>query len=113
MTRDWNAARQRYLSDPMSVRLGNLASTLTRLASATQRTSQRLIVVQLLRECIYFIEWNGLQAGASLPASLVPLQVELARWSRRLSLQPNLELGPLARYASEQAQQALQMAGYL
>ena len=75
--------RERFLRDAVPVRLGNLASNLSRLASCARRPAQWETVLTLLSESERFIEWTGPEAADALQPELVRVQVELAWWGLR------------------------------
>ena len=78
-----DSVRQRYLRDPLPVRLGGLAADLARLASCAENPQNQSAVVSLLEEGKYFAEWAA--DGAPLPVqeALAQMQLSLAIWHRR------------------------------
>ncbi|MDY6939770.1 MAG: hypothetical protein SWY16_19225 [Cyanobacteriota bacterium] len=78
--RDWTVLKQRYLQDELPVRLGNLASNLTRIKSRCQNTANRDLVEGLLQESKLFIEWTAPDAEIEVAGELVELQIQLAQW---------------------------------
>ncbi|MBD2310209.1 hypothetical protein H6G20_00750 [Desertifilum sp. FACHB-1129] len=78
--KDWNALKERYLRDDLPIRLGNLASNLTRIKSRCQNPANGEVVESLLQESKLFIEWTALDAEVEVAAELVELQVQLACW---------------------------------
>jgi len=74
---DWQRLKARYDRLSWQHRLGNLASTLAR--SATASTSSRSItsVPDLLREGMWIIEWSAPDAPLDVLADLAPMQLEL------------------------------------
>src|SRR5437762_10797329 len=82
----WQAVqnqRERFMSDPVPVRLGNLASTLARVASCAAHPERHDLVYRLLTEAQYFIECTGPDADPAVQPDLVELQLELAFWRLR------------------------------
>jgi len=77
---DWDALKLRYLQDSLPVRLGNLASNLSRIKSRCQNQANRELVESLLQESKLFIEWTAKDAEVEIAAELVELQVQLACW---------------------------------
>ncbi|TXT23563.1 MAG: hypothetical protein FD131_5196 [Rhodocyclaceae bacterium] len=49
--------RQRFLRDPLPIRLGGLAADLARIASFSENPANRHAVASLLEEGKYFAEW--------------------------------------------------------
>jgi hypothetical protein len=96
------------------VRLGNLASSLARLADFT-RLQDAAGVDRLTRECISFLEWVGPDAEPAIQPNLVQIQRELARWSRRWDTEPRDEAlrEELRRFAREQSDRVLEWSGLL
>ena len=77
------AIRQRFLRDPLPIRLGNLASDLARVASWSDNPANRAVVASVLEESKWFAEWATPEAPLETQALLAELQVMLAVWERR------------------------------
>ena len=77
------AVRERYLRDPLPIRLGGLAADLARIASCVEDSQDRDAVASLLEESKYFAEWAAMRAPVETQAVLAELQVLLALWHRR------------------------------
>src|SRR2546423_10788066 len=75
----------RYMRDPLPIRLGNLSSSLGRLADSIDRPERRQIALDMIDECKWFIEWTGAEAQTEVAADLVRIQVILAGWQRTLA----------------------------
>lgn len=78
-----DTVRERYLRDPLPVRLGGLAANLSRMASFARNPANSAVVDGLFEESKYFIEWTIRDAQIEEQAELVQLQVQLAVWHRR------------------------------
>lgn len=78
--RNWNVLKERYLRDELPIRLGNLASNLTRIKSRCQNVANRELVESLLQESKLFIEWTARDAEVEIAAELVELQIQLSLW---------------------------------
>ena len=78
--KDWQAIRERYLKDPLPLRLGGLAANLARIKSFSDHPDHGDVVENLLNESKFFIEWTAFHAELELQAELVELQVQLACW---------------------------------
>lgn len=74
------AIRERYLRDPLPIRLGGLATNLARVQSFSDHPDHCHVVERLLEESKYFIEWTALEANPNLQAELVELQRCMAQW---------------------------------
>lgn len=109
------AKKERYLSDKITTRLGNLASSLARLATYVSRRSPREAVLHLLREAEYFIDWTGPQVAPEIQSDLAEMQVELARWRLRCDRSPSNEIDreAVASFARDSSQRVLQWSGLL
>jgi len=74
------ARKDRYLRDPLPVRLGNLASNLARIRSIAPRPELGDATKRVIRESEHFAEWAGKDAELQVQVELVELQRRLARW---------------------------------
>lgn len=83
--RDWTLIRERYLRDPVPVRLGSLAANLRRIRSFADHEANLAAVESLLDESKFFIEWTAGEAEIDIAAELIELQIQLARWQRNWS----------------------------
>jgi len=72
--------RQRFLKDPLPIRLGNLAATLGRIASSARESSSPSVVADLLDEAKHLIEWTAADTEAETGAELVQLQRLISLW---------------------------------
>src|SRR3990167_1533442 len=78
-----DALRERYLRDPLPIRLGNLASSLARIASCSENPKNHEVVTSVLEESKYFAEWAAPEAPVEIQAVLAEVQGQLALWQRR------------------------------
>ena len=107
--------RDRYLRDPLPIRLGGLAANLARVASFAPKSPGPAVVDSLLYESKYFIEWSAPAAPIEVAAVLVELQLELARWQDRWS-KTNSDAGvqqEIAQFARDWSDRLLEMSGLL
>ena len=74
--------RERYLRDPLPIRLGGLAADLARIASFSESPRNRDAVASLLEEGKYFAEWTAHDADSDTKAVLAEVQGQLALWQR-------------------------------
>lgn len=81
--KDWTHIQERYLRDPLEVRLGGLAANLSRVKSFAAHDGNRELVESLLEESKFFIEWTAGSADLNTAAEMVELQIQLARWGQR------------------------------
>ncbi|MGH9800428.1 MAG: hypothetical protein ACRD82_08700 [Blastocatellia bacterium] len=72
--------QERYLRDPLPVRLGGLAANLARVKSFSDHHNHRETVRSLLTESQHFIEWTAADASLPQQVELLELQRTLARW---------------------------------
>ncbi len=63
--------RERFLRDPLPRRLGGLAATLGRISSSARKSTNPMIVANLLDEAKHLIEWTA--ADAEPEAASEPL----------------------------------------
>jgi hypothetical protein len=75
-----SALRDRYLRDPLPVRLGGLAANMARIRSFSDHPAHQDAVARLVHESKLFIEWTAPEATASVQAILADCQRQLARW---------------------------------
>lgn len=74
------ALRERYLKDPLPVRLGGLAANLARVRSFSNDPRHERLVAGMLEESKWFIEWAAAGAPPDIQGLLVECQRQLARW---------------------------------
>jgi len=74
--------RERYIKDPLPVRLMGLAADLSRVASSARRATGAEAVAAMLEESQYLIEWSAGEAPVEMAEHMVNLQVLLALWRR-------------------------------
>lgn len=74
--------RERYLKDPVPIRLLGLAADLGRVASSARRATGAEAVAALLEESQCLIEWTAAETPPAVAEELVRLQVLLALWRR-------------------------------
>ena len=72
--------RDRFLRDPLPVRLGGLAADLLRIASCVEDPRERDALVSLLEEGKWFAEWAAEDAPLEVQERLAEVQVRLACW---------------------------------
>ena len=72
----------RYMKDPLPLRLGGLAADLARIASSARRESGAAVVDAMIEESRWFIEWTSAEAEPEVAAELVGIQRLRGRWSR-------------------------------
>ncbi len=84
--------RERYEQLDWPQQIGNLASTMARIASRSVSADYDTLVSSLLREGALLIEWSAPHVPALLLLDLAPLQRELIVWRQ---LWPQEELRPL------------------
>ena len=75
-----DARKERYLRDPLSIRLGNLASNLARIRSIATQPELGEAAKRVVRESKHFVEWAGKDAELQVQIELLDLQKQLARW---------------------------------
>jgi len=79
---DREKQRERFLRDPLPHRLGGLAATLGRISSSARKTSDPVVVSDLLNEARRLIEWTAGDAEPEVAAELVRIQTLLTIWQK-------------------------------
>lgn len=113
--RDWTAIRERYLLDGLPIRLGGLATNLSRIKSFAAHEASREAVESLIDESKFFIEWTAAEAESHTAAVLVELQIQLARWQwnwARIWADPE-QRRQVAEQSSAWSKRVLEMSGLL
>jgi hypothetical protein len=100
---------ERYSLLPWTHQLGNLASTLARIASRVHEPRHDDLVDSLLREAATFIEWSAPHVPAGLLIDLAAMQREILAWHR---IWPHDVVRPIiALYARDASDRLLVKAG--
>ena len=113
--KDYTVIRERFLRDPLSVRLGGLAANLSRIKSFASNENNKVLVESLIDESKHFIEWTAHEAEIETAAQLIELQVQLALLQIKLN---NLWLEPeqrkkISEISNAWSQQVLIASGLL
>lgn len=113
--KDWTAIRERYMRDPLPVRLGGLAANLSRIKSFSANDNSRETVASLIDESKMFIEWTASQADINTAALMVDVQVQLSLWQLRWHgiWQNEDKRKQLAEKSGLWSKQILEMSGLL
>lgn len=74
--------RERFLRDPLPLRLGGLAATFGRLSSSARESSDPMTVARLLEEAKYLIEWTAAETEPETAAELISMQTLINLWLR-------------------------------
>lgn len=89
------------MRDPLPIRLGGLAADLARIQSFSDHPGNRDVVVTVVEESRFFIEWAAPEAELEKQVALVELQRQLTRWQHSW---PHIWADPARRAAvAEQA----------
>lgn len=86
-----NERRERYMRDPLSIRLGGLAANLARMSSISNNAANLDAAFGLMEESKYFIEWTAAESQIETASALVDLQRKLTRWQRTLDSDWNVD----------------------
>jgi hypothetical protein len=73
------ARKEKFIKDPISRRLGNLAVNLNRVGVFAEKNTPES-VRNLLDESIQFIEWTAADTSPETTEILIRYQVQLAHW---------------------------------
>ena len=79
------ARRERYLRDPLPVRLGNLASNLARVRSLANHATMGEAAGKVFDESRLFIEWTATDASPAQQVELSELRDLISRWRMELT----------------------------
>ena len=74
--------KERYMRDPLPIRLGGLAANLARVRSFSRNEANHEAVFDLLEESKYFIEWTATAAEMETTLDLIELQLQIAVWQK-------------------------------
>ncbi len=80
--KDKERKKERYLLDPLPIRLAGLAATLARITSSSRHATGGAAVEELLEECQYYIEWTAAEAEPEIAAELVNIQRMIVLWRK-------------------------------
>lgn len=72
--------RERYLRDPLPIRLGGLSASLARIASSARQETGAAAVTAMIEECRWFIEWTAAVTKPEVAVELVNIQRMLTLW---------------------------------
>ena len=103
--------RERYLRDPLPMRLGNLASDLTRIASCAEDPDSHHIVLGVLEESRYFAEWAGTDAPYETQVVLADTQQVVIQWAS--SWKRGVVDPAMSTEARRRAEELLKLAGLI
>ena len=103
------ALRQRFLRDPLQIRLGNIASALARAASWSDSPEHHEVVGSVLKEATCFCEWAVPDAPPEMQAVLAELQAMLAGWESQR--QGGVLDSEMCSHARRKSDELLKLAG--
>ncbi len=97
--------RERYMRDPLPVRLGGLAANLSRIKSFSANDAS------LIDESKMFIEWAEIHTAEKL----VELQIQLARWKLAWDgiWSDKIKREQVAKQSASWSMQVLELSGLL
>ena len=107
--------RERYLRDPLPIRLAGLAADLGRVASSARHATGSTNVAEMLEESQYFIEWTAAEAEPGIAAELVDMQRLIALWRKAWpeAQQSVTQRTLLSVQAKKWSDQVLELSGLL
>ena len=112
---DKEKRRERYIRDPLPVRLGGLAANLARIGSVSENPANRMAVDSMLHESKYFIEWTAVEFPIDVAVELIELQLQLS--SRHFNWTKNSENEEsrieMSQWAKFQSKAVLERSGLL
>lgn len=103
----------RYLKEPFNRRLGHLASDLMRIAGFLDNIKNRKVVVDILEESKFFIEWAAVDAPPHIQEMFSDMQSRLALWHLHLSMmkESSKEMAELKKSTKHWSMQLIQFSG--
>ncbi len=109
------ARRERFLRDPVPIRLANLASNLARLKSFAAHPTMSDAAQRVVYESKHFIEWTAHDAALAVQVELLAAQRQLAQWQMTWAeaWSSNEQRQAIANDADGWAQQFLTRSGLL
>lgn len=78
--RDWESYRERFVRDPLPIRLGGIAANLARITSFSSHDHKSDTVREMLEDSKYLIEWTAPVADLDTQVELLELERLLTRW---------------------------------
>jgi len=108
---DWKRLQVRYAQLPWQQRLGNLASTLSRAATAANNPRTAASVPDLLREGMWVVEWSQADTPLEALTELAPMQRELGLLRRAWEQDSQIARPLLTFRARAMADRMLELAG--
>jgi len=72
--------KERFLHDPLPIRLAGLAADLARVASSARHATGTSSVAEMLEESQYYIEWTAAEAEPEIAGELVDIQRLITLW---------------------------------
>ena len=108
---DWERLRLRYSHLAWQQRLGNLASTLARAATAAGNLRTAASVPDLLREGMWVIEWSKDDTPLETLTELAPMQRELGLLRRAWEQDSEVARPLLSFRARAMSDRVLMLAG--
>ncbi len=105
--------RQRFLRDPLPVRLGGLSATLGRISSSARASESPKQVAELLDEAKHLIEWTAAETEPETAAELVNIQRLIVLWQKAWPISANdrTQRTLLSTLAKNWSDQSLQFSG--
>ena len=113
--RNQRVIHERYMRDPLPVRLGGLAADLARIQSFSNHLDHKDVVESMLEESRFFIEWTAPDAELEKQVTLVELQRQLTRWQHSWAhiWADSIRRAAVAEQAGVWSERVLGMSGLL
>lgn len=81
MIKNIDQIKERYLKEPLNMRIGHLASDLNRIATFSDRNA----IKDIIEESKFFIEWTATYVSFDIQALLSGIQSKLALCGRHIT----------------------------
>jgi hypothetical protein len=110
-----NTIKERFMKDPLQVRLGGIAANLARVYSFSKNPLNKTAVENLLDESKYFIEWTANDSDTVIKEFLVHLQIQIALWQLNYSniWDNDLKKLELSNASKEYSNKILELSGLI
>ena len=110
-----SSLRDRFMRDPLPIRLGNLASNLAQIHALSGPDGHRDGVARFVEESALYIEWAAPDATLELQVFLLEIQRTLVQWKRQWAVlwDDTTRRAEAARKARAWSEQVLAASGLL
>ncbi|MDD2889887.1 MAG: hypothetical protein PHE49_04505 [bacterium] len=107
--------KERYLNDPLPIKLGGIAADLARIQSFSDNIKHLNVVKSIVKECRCMIEWAAFSTEPEASETLINIQLELSLWLLSWEEMWNVseKRTIMAKEAGKMSDKVLEMSGIL